>query len=95
MTIDKFLCAYIVLLNLLAFLLTGADKKKAMLHLRRLPERTLLFYAFLGGWPGVWLGILFFRHKTRDAGFLIPMLLITVSWIIGIVVFLTLNPYRN
>ena len=52
-------------INLLLFVLMGADKHKAKAGARRIPEATLFFLAVLGGSAGGILGMLAFRHKTR------------------------------
>ena len=51
--------------NLLLFVLMGADKHRAKAGARRIPEATLFFLAVLGGSAGGILGMLAFRHKTR------------------------------
>lgn len=62
-------------MNLLSFCLFGLDKHRARRNQWRIPENTLLLCAFLGGSWGSWLGMLFFRHKTRHIKFrlLVPM----------------------
>lgn len=59
------LAGYWVLLSLFSFILMGADKSRARQDLWRIPERTLLLTALLGGAAGGWLGMVVFRHKTR------------------------------
>lgn len=56
----------------------GLDKFRACRHRWRIPERTLLAIAFLGGSLGTFLGMLLFRHKIRTGIFLfgIPALLL-------------------
>lgn len=49
----------------------GWDKRQAVINGRRVPERTLHILAFLGGWPGAWMGQRHFRHKTKKLSFLI------------------------
>lgn len=62
-----FICLAAV--NLLLFLLMGADKARAKKHKRRIAERTLFLFALLGGSLGGCLGMLVFRHKTKHALF--------------------------
>lgn len=68
--IVKILLVYYILINLLAFLLYGADKKKAIDQKWRIPEKTLIGVAFLGGGIGAIVGMSFFHHKTRKPKFL-------------------------
>ena len=56
---------YLVIMNLIAFLLMGADKKKANAKAWRIPEKTLFLPAILGGSIGAILGMQVFRHKTK------------------------------
>ena len=65
----KYLYAYLALINLVLFVVMGADKLRAKRHRRRVPEKTLLALAVLGGGVGGMLGMLVFRHKTRHAKF--------------------------
>ena len=61
-------------LNISTFFLFGYDKGAAKSNSLRVPESVIVILAVLGGTPAVLLGILVFRHKTRDATFL-PMFL--------------------
>ncbi len=62
--------AYLAVLNVLTFLIYGWDKLCAKREgARRVPEKTLLFLAVIGGSVGAILGMNFFRHKTRHAQF--------------------------
>jgi uncharacterized membrane protein YsdA (DUF1294 family) len=58
--------------SLLGFALMGIDKAAARRGGRRASEASLLAVALLGGSPGVALGMIAWRHKTRKAGFLAP-----------------------
>ena len=70
---DIIIPAYLIVLNLLAFLLMGLDKAKARRHRWRLPEKTLFLSAILGGSIGAIAGMQLFRHKTKHASFRIGM----------------------
>lgn len=75
---DLFTLPWIGVLSLLAFILMGYDKGRAKAGRRRVPERTLLLVAALGGAPGALLGMYLFRHKTRHPRFQygLPLLLL-------------------
>ena len=61
---------YLAALNALTFLVYGWDKLCAKREgARRVPEKTLLFLAVVGGSVGAIAGMNFFRHKTRHAQF--------------------------
>ena len=76
----QFLLLYLILINLLGFVLYGVDKAKSKGRGRRIPERTLLWVARLGGGVGCWLGMMLFRHKTKHTRFMILVPLWTVLW---------------
>lgn len=62
--------ALVLLLNLVALATYGYDKWRSRREgARRVPERTLLWLVFLGGWVGAWLGMTWFRHKTQKQPF--------------------------
>lgn len=61
----KALGAYLLLVNLAAFLLMGADKRRARRGSWRIPEKSLFLPALLGGALGGTLGMHLFHHKTR------------------------------
>ena len=63
------LLAVDLLLSTFLVVLFGWDKAAAKRGGRRIPERILLLFALLGGWPGAWLGATVFRHKTRKLTF--------------------------
>lgn len=61
----KFVIAYIVIINLIGFMIMGVDKKKARIGAWRIPEKVLFGTALLGGGLGAWIGMYVFRHKTK------------------------------
>ena len=81
---------YLVLfvsINVATFLLYGLDKFLAVIHSRRVPERTLQFAAFLVGSPGALLAMKVFRHKVSKTSFqfvLAILVLVQVLVILGI-----------
>ena len=71
---NDYIYYYLLAVNILAFVLFGADKQKAW----RIPEKTLILSAVIGGSVGAILGMRFFHHKTRKAKFAIgvPVILL-------------------
>ena len=61
--------------NGIAFGLMVADKRRAEAGDRRIPESTLLLWAFLGGAFGTVLAARLVRHKTRKQPFATWMLI--------------------
>lgn len=75
---------WLILTNLAAFILYGYDKSCAKKKTRRIPERTLLLWAWLGGSIGAFLGMKIFHHKTLKAKFVIVPVLAVLEIIICI-----------
>ena len=65
MTITQVFIFYLVIVNLIDFILMGVDKKKAIRGAWRIPEATLFLFALIGGSLGGILGMHFFHHKTK------------------------------
>ena len=80
--------AYLVVANLIGFVLMGIDKRKAKKKQWRIPEKTLFLSAILGGSVGALYGMHLFRHKTKHKSFVfgLPAILI-VQMLLVIVVF--------
>ncbi len=78
------LICYVIISNLIGFLLMGIDKLKAKRRRYRIPEKTLFMTALLGGSIGILVGMYLFRHKTRHRSFVlgIPLILV-VQLILG------------
>ena len=74
----KYFLLYLLLINAIAFVLMLADKQKARKNRWRIPERTLIGSAMLGGSLGALLGMYTFRHKTKHFKFTlgVPAILI-------------------
>lgn len=63
------LLAYGVFANLLTYAAFALDKRRAVEGGWRIPERTLLLLAALGGWPAAKLAQHRLRHMTRKQPF--------------------------
>ena len=72
------LTIYLLLVNAVAFLAFGEDKRRAKRREWRIPEATLMGLAAAGGSLGALAGMRFFHHKTRHRKFTagVPALLI-------------------
>ncbi len=80
----KYIFIYLVLVNFLAFMAFGLDKNYAKCKKRRIPEKTLFSFAYLGGGIGCLAGMSVFRHKTKHRSFTwgIPAIMILEAAII-------------
>lgn len=78
---------YLILINIITFLLFGVDKWKAAHEKWRIPERTLFLFAGLGGSFGARLGMSVFRHKTKHRSFTIGIPSIFIAQCILVLLF--------
>ena len=67
----KYVLIYLLAINVVAFLMYGFDKWKAKKDKWRVPEKTLLLVAAIGGSIGAFAGMQVFRHKTKHMKFVI------------------------
>lgn len=63
------LAGYFLLANALAYTAFAVDKSRAIRAQARIPERSLLILAILGGWLGAKIAQHRLRHKTRKQPF--------------------------
>lgn len=80
MNLPWFLFAWITAASVWAFLLFGFDKWRAGRGGRRIAESALWWVSALGGWPGGWLGIVIFRHKSAQPVFLLKFGAAFLAW---------------
>ncbi len=72
----KISIVYLIAMNAAGFFSMAVDKRKAIHHAWRIPEKVLFLIAALGGSLGSLLGMYLFRHKTRHKQFVIGIPLI-------------------
>lgn len=60
---------YLIIVNIIAFLVCFLDKKLAIKKRRRVPESYLLVISLIGGCYGFLIAMYLFRHKTRKFKF--------------------------
>ena len=61
----KLLLTYLLIANIVVFILMGIDKRKAIKDAYRIPEKTLFLAVIAGGGLGGVLGMKVFHHKTK------------------------------
>ncbi len=81
---------YIIIINIITFLVYGLDKYLAYKEKRRVSEKLLLTLALCFGIIGAILAMKIFRHKTKKGSFKTSIILIVIIQIVTIY-FLTLN----
>ena len=67
-------------MSVLAFFLFAYDKFQSTRSGRRVSELQLWLVAALGGWPGGFLGMLVFRHKTAKPAFKLKYATALLVW---------------
>ena len=81
----KYFLIYLIIINIIAFLAMYIDKKKAKYGRWRIPEKTLLILAIIGGSIGAIAGMYIFRHKTKKLRFSVGFPVILILQIILII----------
>ena len=72
---------YLIIINVISFIIYGLDKLLAILKKYRIPEGILLSLSIIGGPLGSLLSMLIFHHKTKKLLFYIINIISLVAWI--------------
>lgn len=92
---------YIVLINIIGFLVIYIDKNKAKKGSYRISEKTIFIIAVVLGAIGIYIGMYKFRHKTKHTSFTvgIPVCIVinifTVYYILSKNLLIILSNYLN
>lgn len=81
---------YLIIINVIAFIAMGVDKRKAIKHKWRIPEKTLMLLSVFGGSIGMFIGMHVFRHKTKHTLFVVG---VPVIFIIEMVAYILYKIY--
>ena len=87
MSFTQIAVIYLIVINILGFLVMGLDKHKAKMAERRIPENTLFMFTILGGGVGTIAGMYVFHHKTKKMKFKVGIHLILILEILIFVYF--------
>ena len=81
---------YLSVINFTTWAAYGLDKGRAKSGKWRIPERTLLLLALIGGSLGALAGMIMFRHKTRKPKFFIsvPVMFVVHCVIVAMLVYM-------
>ncbi len=79
------LIIYLMVINFIALIVYGIDKRKAIMNKWRISENILLLFSLIGGGIGSFIGMILFHHKTHKMKFLLLVPLFTI--IFGIVIY--------
>jgi len=81
-----YILVYVLLINIIAFLIYGMDKHRAKKGQYRVSENALMFFVIIGGSLGAIIGMYFFHHKTQKSKFYIGVPSILIIQMIMIIV---------
>lgn len=74
---------YLIIINIITFLIYGIDKYKSIKNKYRISEATLIILAILGGAFGAFFGMITFHHKTKKKKFIIiPVIMLIWVYIL-------------
>ncbi|MDG3146869.1 DUF1294 domain-containing protein [Streptococcus sp. VTCC 12905] len=79
MSVKQGFALFLMIWNLIVFLVYGLDKGKARKGSYRISEKTLLLMTYVGGGLGAWAGGTHFRHKTQKKYF-------QLAWAVGVLI---------
>lgn len=80
---------YLIIVNMITFLIYWTDKRRAKKGKWRISEKTLILLACAGGSLGALVSMLLFRHKTKHLKFMagVPFILFVQILVCIFVVF--------
>lgn len=78
---DLIVNIYIIVINIISFIIYYIDKVLAIKHKYRIPEAVLILFSMLGGPLGSLLSMSLFHHKTKHLKFIIINPLLLCIWI--------------
>ena len=79
MAVKQGFALFLMIWNLVVFLVYGLDKGKARKGSYRISEKTLLMMTYVGGGLGAWAGGTHFRHETQKKYF-------QLAWAVGVLI---------
>ena len=82
---DYVVVTYLVIINLIGFIIMGVDKSKAKKGGWRIPEKTFFLVSLAGGGLGSWIGMYTYRHKTKHWYFVVGIPAIFLVELVGLI----------
>ena len=79
---------YLIIINIIGFIIMGIDKKRAKMMEWRIPEKTIFLITLFGGGIGTIAGMYTFRHKTKKKYFTIGLPAILIVETISAIYFI-------
>jgi len=72
---------FLIIINIIVFGLMGLDKRRAIKNKTRIKEQTFCILSMFGGFVGLILGMMVFKHKTNKLSFYLIVLVSFIVWI--------------
>ena len=73
---------YLIVINIISFIICFIDKQKAINNKYRIKENTLLFISLIGGCFGLFLSMIIFHHKTKKLKFKLLIPFFIIIWLL-------------
>lgn len=70
-----------VIINIISFITYYIDKKLAIKHKYRIPEKKLVMLSVVGGCLGSLLSMMLFHHKNKHVKFILINPLLFIIWL--------------
>ena len=83
------LMIYLIIINIIGFILMSSDKSKAKEGSWRIPEKVFFIVSIVGGSLGTWAGMYVFHHKTKHWYFVVFIPVILALQVIAAVLYLS------
>jgi len=83
-TVKYLLIIYVVVINIVTYCVYAADKSYAKKDKWRVPEKTLILLAVIGGSVGALLAMKVLRHKTKHVKFYLGVPVILALQVIAV-----------
>lgn len=78
----KYFIYYLLIINIIGFIIVLYDKKMAIKNNYRVSEKILFFVANIGGCYGFIISMYLFHHKTKKLKFKLLIPIICILWLV-------------
>ncbi len=78
----RYFLLYLLVINIITFLVYTSDKMQAKAHVYRIPEKVLLTLSIIGGVYGALIAMYKIRHKNRKVVFIITNWTMAVVYLV-------------
>lgn len=73
---------YLIIINIIGFIVVFYDKRQAIKKKNRISEKNLLVISIIGGCYGFVISMYLFHHKTKKVKFKVLLPMINIIWLI-------------